>query len=145
MPENDEILKKLEALKENNPFSVPEGYWGEFDAKIKDEIKSEEHRKEKSLFRTIRPQLALAASLAALFILSYTVFKALIPNNSLSENEIYIALENELFDLDEAVLYESLNDENNQKTYTEFDLSEQEILDYLSEESSDMDIYLNEF
>lgn len=145
MPENNETLKKLGALKENNPFSVPEGYWGEFDAKIKDKIKSEEHRKEKSLFRTIRPQLALAASLAAFFILSYSVFKALIPENNLSENEIYIALENELFDLDEATLYKSLKDENKQKTYTEFELSEQEILDYLSEESSDMDIYLNEF
>lgn len=145
MPENNEILKKLETLKNNDQFSVPEGYWGEFNDKIKIKINSENQKSSKSYLRTIRPQLALAASLAALFILSYSVFRAIIPNAQLSENEIYIALEKELFDLDEATLYESLPTANIQSTYTEFDLSEQEILDYLSEESSDMDIYFNEF
>jgi hypothetical protein len=145
MPENNEKLKKLDALKNNSQFSVPEGYWGEFNDKIKAKIITKEQKGSKSYLRTIRPQLALAASFAALFILSYTVFRALIPESQLSENDIYIALEKELFDLDEAVLYESLSKEIMQPTYTEFELSEQEILDYLSEESSDMDIYHNEF
>jgi hypothetical protein len=145
MPDNNEILKKLDSLKNNNQFSVPEGYWSEFNKKINDKIDSEEQRKSKNIIRVIRPQLALAASFAALFILSYSVFKALIPNDQLSENEIFIALEKELFDIDETVLFESVSIEKKQPTYTEFDLSEEEILDYLSEESSDEDIYLNEF
>jgi hypothetical protein len=145
MPDNNEILKKLDSLKNNNQFSVPEGYWSEFNKKINDKIDSEEQRKSKNIIRVIRPQLALAASFAALFILSYSVFRALIPNDQLSENEIFIALEKELFDIDETVLFESVSIEKKQPTYTEFDLSEEEILDYLSEESSDEDIYLNEF
>ncbi len=149
MPENNDILKKLEVLRDNKQFNVPEGYWEEFDHKVREKIASEDHLKTKNLIRTLRPQLALAASLAALFILSYSVFKILIPekeNETLSENEIYATLENELYDIDESTLYEYLKDNGTrQATYSDFELTEQEILDYLAEESSDMDLYLDEF
>jgi hypothetical protein len=148
MPDINEPLKKLDALKDNSPYAVPEGYFEGVPEKLREKIIINEKQAEKNLIRILKPQLALVASFAALFLLAYSVFKVFIPekeNLSLSKQEIYATLENELDDIDDATLVQYLDNNTKEQSYTDFNLTEQEIMEYLSEESSDMDLNLNEF
>lgn len=148
MPDINEPLKKLDALKNNSQYTVPDGYFEEFSEKLREKITIDENQAERSFIQILKPQLALVASFAALFLLAYSVFKVFIPekeNLLLSEQEIYATLENELDDIDDATIIQYLDNNTKEQSYTDFNLTEQEIMEYLSEESSDMDLYINEF
>ncbi|MBN1118195.1 MAG: hypothetical protein JXA77_13385 [Bacteroidales bacterium] len=151
MQEDDDILKKPQGKYPKESFKVPDNYFDYLPGRVLNKIKNEEQviKERKSIFVLIKPQLALAASFIALFMLTYAGFSILIPdrdkNDELSQSEIYAELESELYNIDENSLYEMVYNTNEPSKEILNDLSREEIIEYLNSESSVDDILLTEF
>ena len=66
-------MKESDKISHSNPFKVPENYFEEVNRKIISATTGYTSEAEKpSLYRKLRPYLAIAASLAILVIVSYT-------------------------------------------------------------------------
>ena len=150
MAKEKDIFKKLESLKDNSQFKVPDGYFENLPGKIMDSVQDNQNEVQESekrpVFIIIRNQLAIAASFAALFLLAYSAIKIIAPDKSsdnLTENEIFASLESELFELDETVLFNLANNESIESIETN-GLTEQEIIDYLIEEGDELDLSIND-
>ena len=148
MPEEKDILKEFEKLKSNEQFKVPEGYFDNFPGQVMEKIKASEEKPERpGLWFTIRPQLALAASFVALFMLAYTGFKLFMPEkstNTLPESEIVATLENEIYDLDESYMIDLIETGKTEPVIDNAGLTKEEIMDYLMEEGNDLDLSLTQ-
>jgi hypothetical protein len=76
-------MKEFKEISEKSPFKVPENYFEEVNRKI---IASTAGyslgTKDKSLYRKFRPYLAVAASVALLTLLSYTVIYVISPGRN---------------------------------------------------------------
>jgi len=148
MPDDKNILKEFEKLKGNEHFGVPAGYFDSLPDKIMSKINAAEEEPARiSLWRTIKPQLALAASFVALFMLAYTGFKIFMPEKStnvLPESEVLATLENEIYDIDESLIFELLETGSSEPIIDEGDLTDEEIMNYLTNEGSDIDLNLTE-
>ncbi|MFW5720901.1 MAG: hypothetical protein ACOCWW_00790, partial [Bacteroidota bacterium] len=87
--------KKMKELQENNqnPFSVPEGYFETFPSKIQEKIISESKQENWFLrfFHIVKPQLALSIMMAGFAIIAITVIDTIMTNRSSSpaSNEVY--------------------------------------------------------
>lgn len=148
MQEENDILKKLNPIKKNQQFGVPDNYFEHFNDRLTEKIKNRHQGEKRTFYQFIKPQLAVAASFVALFLLAYTVFNVLIPEKegiSLTESEIYATLENELTDIDELMLVEHIEYNGNNKFYSDINLSEKEILEYLSNESLDDNLLIKDY
>ena len=69
-------MKKVNDINDKNPFKVPENYFEELNRKIIS-VTSGDHRVilKTDLYSRFRPYLLVAASVAVLFILSYSAIK----------------------------------------------------------------------
>lgn len=77
--------KKLEKLKgNNNPFSVPEGYFENFPTRIQERIVSEnkEHAWILKLFRYVKPQFALGFMIIAFAAIAISTVNFILSNRS---------------------------------------------------------------
>ena len=114
MAKEKDIFKKLESLKDNSQFKVPDGYFENLPGKIMDSVQDNQNEVQESekrpVFIIIRNQLAIAASFAALF---------------------------------ETVLFNLANNESIESIETN-GLTEQEIIDYLIEEGDELDLSIND-
>lgn len=72
MTEEKDILQ-LGISKEKNPFKVPEGYFENVTLDVMSKIAAEERKPKKSVFRILRPILAVAACVA-IAIFSINIF-----------------------------------------------------------------------
>lgn len=152
MTSEKDILKKLDKLKDNKQFAVPDGYFESFADKMMDRINIEhsndqEHAKVIRL-SGLRKTLAWAASLAAMFLLAYTGISILGPSSGtklLPESEVMAALESEIHEIDEAQLYYLLEENTKETSLEETDLTEEEIINYLIEEGVDIDLLNTDF
>ncbi len=148
MEDNNDILKQFEELKDNKHFGVPEGYFEEFPNKIRQRISTEKSKEKVSLYKQLRPQLALAASFAALFVLAYAAFSILTPKKDyvyLSENEIITSLESDIFEIDESELITALNTNEEVELITDYNLTEDEIIEYLTDEGEDFGTLISDY
>jgi hypothetical protein len=82
----EKFNKKLEELKgnNNNPFSVPEGYFEDFPTKIQERIISEnkEYAWAIKLFRYIKPQFALGFIIIAFAVIAITTVDFILSNRT---------------------------------------------------------------
>lgn len=148
MEDKKENLKQFEELKDNVQFGVPKGYFDEFPEKIKQRISEEEITAKVSVFRQLRPQLALVASFAALFILAYAVFSIIDSDKNqflLSEHEIIRSLESDIFEIEESELAVALASNDDVELLSEYNLTEEEIMEYLNDEGEDLGILISDF
>ena len=86
--------------------------------------------------------MAIAASFAALFLLAYTAVKIIAPDKSssgLTENEIYAALESDIHYIDEVLLFNMAYEEEKTISSDDYEFSDEEIIEYLTEEGVDLD------
>lgn len=78
--------KKLEELKgnNNNPFSVPKGYFEDFPTKIQERIISDnkEYAWAIKLFRFIKPQFALGFIIIAFAVIAITTINFILSNRT---------------------------------------------------------------
>jgi hypothetical protein len=137
-------MKELKDISDKSPFKVPENYFDEVNRKIisaTSGIRSE--IKEKSLYRKLRPFLAVAASVAVLLTVSYIAVNLFSDSRSGSElsgitlNEFS---DNYLNDIDILTLEEGVISIDGEVAQT--DVSSNDIIDYLVLENIDInDIY----
>ena len=145
MDSKKKIPDRLEELKNENPFSVPEGYFNSFQQRLQDRIQSEKVNSNPERSPAVISRLVWAGAVAAVFIVAFVVSKNIIGtgnNQPLSEDEIAYAFEQEIYDLDEAEILENL-DEMIQDNDPENGYSDEIIL-YLLDEDIEIDNIVNE-
>ncbi|MGD0581812.1 MAG: hypothetical protein ABR974_02570 [Bacteroidales bacterium] len=137
-------MKKLDEIPKNNPFRVPENYFGNLtDRIISHTSETGPAHEKKGTVRKLKPFLLAAASVAILAIIGYTAiyFADRSPDRSLTENIAESRFDNiYLNDIDMATLEENVAGNEN---FIEIpDLSRNEIIDYLlAEDINVLDIY----
>jgi len=133
---NREIEDLPEGMKKELPFSVPEGYFENFAARLHDRLETE--RKPGffgKTYRILRPQLAIAATFAAFIILGYVIIKLSLDNNKQTEpiQEYSEIIDYYIYDFDDETIMAVFTDENN-LNYLNNIFEDEEIIKYLSEE-----------
>jgi len=135
-------MRHDDKITKSNPFKVPENYFEEVNRKI---IASVSGMKKESvkhgLFATLRPYLAVAASVAVIAIISYTGLKVFYHSDrpvSLSEIPVEEYSEMILNDIDILTLEEDVL--NSGITSEIPDLDREAIIDYLEFENIDISL-----
>ena len=133
---NHEIEDLPDGMKKELPFSVPEGYFENFAARLHDRLETE--RKPGffgKTYRILRPQLAIAATIAALIVLGYAIIKLSLNNNTQSEpvQEYAEVIDYYIYDFDDETIMAVFTEENN-LNYLNNTFEDEEIINYLSEE-----------
>jgi hypothetical protein len=76
------MMKKLNEIPGKNPFKVPENYFEDVNRKIISATSGYDMDVKKRVqVKRLRPYLAVAASVAAFILLSYTALKLLTPDS----------------------------------------------------------------
>jgi hypothetical protein len=137
-------MKEFKEISDKSPFRVPDNYFEEVNRKIILATSgSGTEVKNKSLYRKLRPYLAVAASVAVLVVLSYTAIRIIsagkdgsgLPEITLSEFS-----DNYLYDIDLLTLEESAVTIEPDVAHANID--SKVIIDYLMLENIDInDIY----
>jgi hypothetical protein len=104
-------MKRTENIQGKNPFKVPENYFEDVTRKIISATAGTGSVSAKSgLYRRLRPYLAVAASLAAFIILSYTAVRIFLPagtNEDVPSISLQEFSESYLYDIDLLTLEEN--------------------------------------
>jgi hypothetical protein len=142
-PEASEIKKEL-------PFRVPEHYFDDFSARLQTKLKAETHAippQRNRFIRYLKPALGLAASFALVFVLVYWPVKEFLPDylakssvtiETSEDDEHYFAyLEN----LDENLFFSLVADPSNGKEAENGSLDDEELMNYLSANVSDYELF----
>jgi hypothetical protein len=83
------MMKKRDETTGKNPFKIPEGYFEEVNRKIISATVGYDHEVKKiSLYRRLKPYMAVAASIAVLVMLSFVAIRLFRPvenTNQVSE------------------------------------------------------------
>jgi hypothetical protein len=89
MKKQDDIFDKLDELKKEPPFDVPENYFDTFHDRLKDRIGKEAKRDRPGIVRTLRPWMAVAAGFIVVAVLYITFFNPVTnTNTAFSDNEL---------------------------------------------------------
>jgi len=134
------MMGKMNDIKGNNPFRVPEKYFEEVNNKILSSTTGAENESmKKGLYFRLRPFLAVAASVAVLIIISYTATKLFRPvpysTGILSEISLQEFTDSYLNEIDILTLEQNANPAVISGPVT--GLSKLEIIDYLLLENID--------
>ena len=140
MDESLNISPRLTKIKRGNPYSVPENYFEELPGRIQEaiHIQKETEPVKSFIFRFIRPQLAIAASIIIFAMLGYLGYKSIYSHKSsieLTSGEIAEYVEYYSSEIDEDLFIELLDEDKLPKANF-FDLSD-EIITYLVDENID--------
>lgn len=139
-------MKSLDDIEKKNPYRVPDNYFDEVNMKIISSLPRELPKPEKkSLIYSLRPYLAVAASVALLLALSYTGIRIFESGKKvLSMSEISTQ------EISDAYLYESdftAVEDGIAQTITDMklpEMSKEEILDCVISENIELnEIYEN--
>jgi hypothetical protein len=137
-------MKKFDEIAEKNPFRVPDGYFGEVNARILASTSGEEKPvvRKTGVFR-LKPYLLAAASVAGFVLLSYTAVRLLAPGRALQHERAFVS--DELFNsgLDEIDIYEIEENITNIPVSADIHgVSKSEIIEYLMLDNIEInDIY----
>jgi hypothetical protein len=125
-------MKEFKEISEKNPFKVPDNYFEEVNRKIiASTAGCNSQINKKSLYRKLKPYLAVAASVAVLTLISYTVVyvvssgrnKPIVPEITLNE-----FTDNYLNDIDIMTLEERAG--YIEKDLAQININSKEIIDY---------------
>ncbi len=143
MKEKENIFADSHKFPKGNPFEVPEGYFEMLEDRIEARIEDEETIKtsRQKVIQLVKPLLGLAASFALAILLIYYPISRIVPwytarqeqNENFSGEEEFIT--NSTF-IDDNMFFQVLTTpENNHE------LNSDEIINYLSDELNDYEIY----
>ncbi|MFW6309633.1 MAG: hypothetical protein ACOC1D_00905 [Prolixibacteraceae bacterium] len=136
---------KLSKIKKENPFRVPDNYFDDFSARLQTKVAAEKQplpEKAGIITRFLKPALGLAASIAVVFVLVYWPLNEFL-DTQIAENRMEQITDNE----DEYLsLVESIDEESFytllEQSETKEELSDEALIDYLSANFTDFEIYL---
>ena len=137
-------MKDPGKIKGRNPFNVPEGYFEDMTGKLISTISVTQAKSRIPFLSLIKPHLMLAAAMIGFALISYTVVKHLLPDRPGYSMDIETADLTEYISqqVDESVILEHFNNEANESD--DFDLDNDEIIEYLINENIDyLTIYEN--
>jgi hypothetical protein len=139
-------MKELKDIPRNNPFRVPENYFAELEGRIMAAAESDKQpRVRKGLIRKLYPFIAVAASVALLTIIGYSVMykgvnedgKEIMPEITVNDFTDNYLNDIDLITLEDKVAQSGLFIERT-------GVSKADIIDYLVSENIDVnDIYEN--
>lgn len=138
MAKDQKYQTRLDNLNKELPFSVPENYFDDFPGRLQERMQAES---KTGLFRKtyelVRPQLALAAAIAAFVVIGYTTVKLIMNDNGTTNNVVEIAdvINYYIDDFDDELLISTLSEEDG-IDWLNTSMENDDILDYLSEENN---------
>ncbi len=127
------MMKKTEETTGKNPFKIPENYFEEVNRKIISATMGYDHKVKKiSLYRRVRPYVAVAASVAVLVLLSFVALKLFQPVKTTNQVSEFVYTESTESYFDDIDISTIEKDAASIDIYDEVpDVSNQEIIDYL--------------
>jgi hypothetical protein len=131
------IADKLEGMKKDLPFSLPENYFENFQEKLRERL---ETRQKSGFFektyRLVRPQFAVAAALAGFILLGYFIVKSTLNAGKQTNavEEYAEVIDYYIYDFDDETIMAVFTGENN-LNYLNNNFETEEIIQYLSEEN----------
>ncbi len=136
---------KLPEQAEKNPFSLPEDYFSTLSSRVNQRIKeesAEENTPTISLWKRVRPHLALAATITGFALISLTALQLILGDKGNQQDYYELSMLDEAGILEEFVLQESLDyGDESEEAYTDW---EEEAMTYLASSDVDLDLLLNE-
>jgi hypothetical protein len=147
MDELKKIAPELSKLEKRNPFGVPENYFDDFSARLHVKLEAEKSilpNQQNRIIQFLKPALGLAASFALIFMLVYWPLKSFTPNEV--ANNTNPTPKNEITDIQYRSMVEGI-DENSfyalldQPAQT-VEISDDDLVNYLSSNISDYDLYI---
>jgi hypothetical protein len=134
-------MKELKDISKQTPFKVPENYFEEVNRRILSKAVGFDYKEQKKgIIGKLRPFIAVAASIAALVVFSYTAIHFFTPNRISSElPDITLSefTDNYLDDVDLLTLEENASNTELFSEMTGF--NNNDIIDYLVLENIDID------
>ena len=134
---------KLPEQAEKYPFSLPEDYFSTLSSRVNEKIKGESETENKptiSLWKRVRPHLALAAAITGFALISFTALQLILGENGVQQDYYELSLLDEAGILEEFVLQETLDyGDETENTYTEW---EEEAMTYLASSDVGLDLLL---
>ncbi|MBI3503162.1 MAG: hypothetical protein HY063_15350 [Bacteroidetes bacterium] len=140
-------MSKLENIKKENHFKIPENYFDYLPEEIMDRIHSREKSKER--FFLLKPSIIISslAVLSGIILLTIFLLKKNISQNEiiLSDNDVQQIIDTpELYNISESVITEQfLSSVSEEALKEETNISNEEINSYL-EENTDVNTIINE-
>ena len=131
-------MEKLSEIYSKRPFKIPDNYFDDVNRKIIAATSGNEAKKV-SLYRRIKPYLAIAATVSGVIIITYTaltLFRSNNTDNIMPEISLQEFSESYLNDIDINALEE--NSEAILLTESYREISSPEIIDYLLLENIDV-------
>lgn len=145
MEDLEKTAPKLSKIKKENPFRTPDNYFDDFSARLQMRLEAEKHplpEKQNKIIRLLKPIAGLAASFALIVLLVYW------PLNKFMNSEVAENTGNEEIMTEDfySSLVESIDEETfygllEQQESTE-EFSDDELINYLSANVSDYELYL---
>ncbi len=152
MNELEKIAPQLSKIKKENPFRVPDNYFDDFSARLQVRLEAEKRilpKKENKIIRLLKPAFGLAASLALIFMLVYWPLKMFMPSHESQNTEIVQSStlsQSQLTDNEYKTIVESMDENSFYSLLDEpaiaVDISDEDLVNYLSSNVSDYEIYL---
>lgn len=148
---NRELNNKMKELQGNNqnPFSVPEGYFETFPSRIQEKITSESKQESWVLrfFHIVKPQLALSIMMAGFAIIAITVIDTIMTNRASSpvSNEVYTRIiEVDASEYSEQQFIDILLEEEKEIIKNQKKEETDQYIDYLMDEGIDYGTLIDE-
>jgi hypothetical protein len=143
MEEGKKIPTRLQEVNKENSFSVPKGYFDDFQKRMQERIHAEQGLKKPEQVSRVIPRIAWITAVAAIFVIGFFVARNIIgtdTSQSLSQEDIAYALEQEILELDEVVLMSNIHEMDMEQGngYTD------EVILYLIDEDIELDKIVNE-
>jgi len=136
MNQDREIADKLDGMKKDLPFSLPENYFENFPEKLRERMEtSQKSGFFEKTFSLVRPQLAIAAVLAAFALLGYVIVKNTLNTGRQNQpiEEYAEIIDYYIYDFDDETIMAVFTEENN-LNYLNHTFEAEDIMYYLSEE-----------
>lgn len=146
MTEKDEIRKNIPGT-DANPFKVPDRYFEDFESRLVNRIKvenpvdntEEKESKSKGSKISLKPYLALVASISGIALITFTILQFVIGGRYYSDENYDLALlEESGIIIDEASISEIYNSE----TLDEDTSWEEEAMNYLASKEVELEYLL---
>ncbi|MEZ5106084.1 MAG: hypothetical protein R2757_16410 [Draconibacterium sp.] len=145
MDESKNKFSELSNLKKGQPFRVPNHYFDDFSARLQNKLDAESMKvpePQNLIIRVLKPALGLAASFALILMLVYWPLKLFTPKEMVDNTN----LGNEFIDYEYRTMVEGM-DENSfyvllSEPVQKVEISDDDLLNYLSASISDYDVYI---
>lgn len=145
MDEFKNQFNELSKIKNEVPFRVPKNYFDDFSARLNSRLEAEKTtipEPKNRIIQILKPALALAASFALIFMLVYWPLKSFKPEEVVQN----ISSDSEIMDYEYQSMVEGMDENSFYALLSEpaqkVEISDDDLLNYLSASISDFDIYM---